>query len=152
MTLAGEIKRHWLLGQYWLYSENDEDGKVFRRADTESAHEVFLYFHADKWWVGDQIKGKKPNSLRLRNENRRQNKHHPPSRGWQERVPGTFRDSWVECDLQLESEVGRLPDCNLVVRPKKGKEKVAAALGKVVGNYLQLSGRWSLGRRVRDFR
>ena len=149
MTLAGEIKRHWLLGQYWLYSQNDEGGKVFRRADTESTHEVFLYFHADMWWVGDQVKGEKPNSLKLRNGNRRQNKNHPPSRGWQERVPGViFRDSWLDCDLQLESEVGHLPDCNLVVRPKKGMETVAAKLRKAVGSYLQLSGRWSLGRRV----
>ena len=153
MNLTGNIRQPWLLGQYWLFSENSREGKVFRRADTEADNQVFLYFCKDMWWVGEQT-GSEKIGTKLRNGSSKQNRSHPPMHNWQEIRLGLYgvKDSWQACDLQLDSEVGHPSACKLDVRSKIGKEKAPGDKeGKVLGNYFQLPGRWSLGRRVSDF-
>ena len=150
--MTGNIRQPWLLGQYWLFSENSREGKVFRRADTETDNQVFLYFCKDMWWVGEQA-GSERIGTKLRNGSSKQNRSHPPIHNWQEINYGLFgvKDSWQDCDLRVESEVGVLSSvCNLHVRLGKGKEKESKGgrEGKVLGKYNQLTGRWSLGRRV----
>ena len=148
--MTGEIRQHRLLGQYWLFSQRTDGGKVYRRADTEVDNGVFLYFHKDQWWVGDEV-GKEKTGTWLRNGSSKRKQSHPPMHNWQEINYGLFGDSWQQCDLRVESEVGTLPTaCNLHVELGKGKEKdlKGAKEGKVLGNFKQLTGRWSLGRRV----
>ena len=150
MNLTGNIRQPWLLGRYWLFSENSIEGKVFRRADTEADSQVFLYFFKEMWWVGEET-GSERIGTKLRNGSSKQNRSHPPMHNWQEISLGLFgvKDSWQDCDLQLDCEVGLRSACNLDVRSKKGGEKAPGNKeGKVLGNYFQLPGRWSLGRRV----
>ena len=123
---------------------------MYRRADTEVDDGVFLYFHKDKWRVGDEI-GRERTGTKLCNESSKQRKSNPPIHNWQEISHGLVKNSWQDCDLQLESEVD-LSTCHLHVKLKTGKEKKVKGLGdkeeKVIGTYSQLIGRWSLGRRV----
>ena len=131
MNLTGEIRQHSLLGQYWLFLESSEGGKVYRRADTEVDDGVFLYFHKDKWRVGDEI-GRERTGTKLCNESSKQRKSNPPIHNWQEISHGLVKNSWQDCDLQLESEVD-LSTCHLHVKLKTGKEKKVKGLGDKEG-------------------